>query len=268
MRRKITTLTMANLLFLILLFASGTLSGIISRIVYLLAFILPLLFGLISSGERGVGRDLLTLPKGSASALIPLIAPTVSVIILISLLTSYLIVALTGRTNEIDLGDSFILALISHALLPAILEEALFRYLPMRLIAPHSKRCAVIVSAIFFSLVHHDLFSIPYALFAGGIFMLIDLSTGSVIPSVILHFINNAISVGLIVYSDNVAFKPTLYLLLAILTVVSVVYIIKRRRDYLGRLSFALEKGEGVEITLGMMGFAALTLTLAIANLL
>ena len=186
---------------------------------------------------------------------------------LLSYVTSLIIFALTGKTNSIDLGDSYFLALFTHALIPAIFEEALFRYLPMRLIAPHSPRCAVVASSFFFALVHHDLFSIPYAFLAGIIFMALDLATDSVIPSIIIHFINNSISISLMFINRDAA-SLVLYIMILLLTVLSIIIIAKNKDKYRRLLVFVTEKGEGVRFTPEMILFAAVTLTIAVVSLL
>ncbi|MBQ8303212.1 MAG: CPBP family intramembrane metalloprotease [Clostridia bacterium] len=268
MTKKVNTLTICYLFFLILLFLSGGITGILSEVVYFLAFILPLCLALyLTRKEERADKNSLVLNRENIKITLPIIAPTVSAVMLISFVTSVIIFSLTGKTNSVSVGDSLILALISHALLPALLEEMLFRYLPMRLLASHSKRCAVFVSAFFFALVHHDLFSIPYAFLAGVIFMTVDLATDSVIPSVIIHFINNAISVGLLVYTDNPAFAPTVYVILGVATLISLIVVFKDKRSYFEKLSSAFARGEGVKFTLEMLLFAALTLTVAIVGL-
>ena len=268
MDRKTDILTIGYLAFLILLFLSGSISGIISEVLYLLAFILPFFAVMLQAKEKGRYTDLLSISKEKISFALPLIAPTVSLIIIVSFLTSLLIYAVTGKTNNVSLGDSFVLALLSHALMPAVFEEMLFRYLPMRLLSSHSKRGAIIISAIFFSLVHHNLFSIPYAFLAGVIFMAIDIACDSVVPSILIHFINNALSVSIVLYADNPAFAPTVYLIIGVLTLISICYVLRRRKVYAEALACAFDKGEGVKLTAGMLLFALLTLTLAVASLI
>lgn len=269
MSKKISLLTLIYTIFILLLFLSGSLTGVWSEVVYLTAFVLPCAIAILYSRKEGNwGENYLTIQKEKVKKTLPLVAPTVSVIICISFVTSVLIYLLTGRTNNVDVGDSLVSALITHALLPAILEEAIFRYIPMRLLAAHSRRGTVLVSAFFFSLAHHDLFSIPYAFIAGVIFMAIDIATDSVIPSVLIHFINNALSVGMLVYDDNVAFAPTVYVILGILTLISLVLIYKKRDEYREMVNTALDKGEGVKLGFEMLLYAAMTLSVAVISLL
>lgn len=267
MDKKISILTVNYTLFLILLFASGSTNGILSEIIYYLAFLLPIIITLfLTRKDKFKGGFSVDAEKTGKFA--PIIAPTVSVIVIISFLTSFLIFYLTGKTNSVDLGDSFILALLTHALLPALLEEAVFRYIPMRLLESHSRCGTVIISAIFFSLIHHNLFVIPYAFIAGVIFMTVDIWANSVIPSIIIHFINNALSVGLIFFSDNPAFSPVIYVLLLILTVISLLFILKRRDEYLRMIRYSFDKGEGFKISGDVILFGAVCLFIAIIGLL
>lgn len=269
MERKINYLSICFTLFLILLFLSGALSGIVSEAMYFLAFLLPLALGLLlTRGEKLSGGKYLSLSAEDIKFTLPLVFPTVTAVMLVSLLTSVLIKAVTGAENSVDIGDSLIPALLYHALFPAILEEALFRYLPLRLLGGHSKRVTVLVSAFFFALVHHSLFSIPYAFLAGVVFMAVDIVCDSVIPSVILHFINNAISVGMLVFSDNSAFAPTVFVLLGILSVISVIFIFINRKSYKERLTEAFVKGEGFTPTLPMISFAVICLFIATVSIL
>lgn len=268
MKRKVDILACLYSLFLILLLLSGSISGILSEIVYLLAFAVPIFIGvyLTRNGDVKI-KKYLTIDYEGARRTLPLVAPTVSVVMIISYLTSLIIFAITKKTNNVDLGDSFLLALVSHALLPAVLEEALFRYLPLRLLGSHSRRGAILVSAFFFALVHHNLFTIPYAFIAGVIFMTIDIALDSVIPSVIIHFINNALSVAFIFGESVSGLNVAVLIILGLLTFLSFIDIIGGGY-YPKRVKYAFAKGEGFEITLPMLIFAAVTLTIAVASLI
>lgn len=270
MNKKINALTISYILFLIILFLSGSFSGILSRLIYILSGLIPFVLCLfLTRGELdGAKWRLLTVKKDNLKLALPLFAPTVVSIILLSFVTSWLIFKLTGKENHVNIGNSYVLAIINHALLPAIIEEALFRYLPIRLLSSHSRRAAVFVSAFFFALVHRNLFTIPYAFLAGVIFMAIDLATDSVIPSLLLHFINNSISVGLIFYEKNTAFAPTVYAILGILCFISILVIVKKRREYKKMLTLPFLKGEKMKFSFEMLIFAGLTLAIAIMNIL
>lgn len=268
MSKRLNVLTVCYTLFLVMLLGSATFSGILSEVVYYLGFIIPIAIALISChGEEGDPKKYLTIDRDGIMLSWPLVFPTISLTILLSYLTSLLIFSITGQTNSVDLGDSYILALITHAIAPAIFEEALFRYVPMRLLAPYSKRGAIFISAFFFSLVHLDFFTIPYAFIGGLIFMAIDLATESVIPSVVIHLINNALSVSMF-FAPYEHVMILTYIWLGMLTLVSVLAIFRERDSYLLELFMLNDKGEGARFTVGMLFFALLTLTVAAVNLL
>ena len=269
MEKKINRLAICYTMFLIMLFLSGALLGVISELVYFMAFLLPLFYGLyaLKDEKTPIGKYLSLDSKGLRFTL-PLVFPTVALVMLVSVLTSLVIKALTGAENRVDVGNSIIPALFLHALLPAIMEEALFRYLPMRMLADHSKRVTVLLSAALFALIHHNLFSIPYAFLAGLIFMAIDLVCDSVIPSVILHFINNALSVGMLVFADNPAFAPAVIVLTAILSSISVAIIFLNRRKYKEKFSFAFSVGEKFSATLPVISLGAVCLIIAVVSIL
>ena len=65
----------------------------------------------------------------------------------------------------------------------------------MKLLLPYSKRHTVIYSSLFFALIHCSFSQMPYAFIAGVIFMLVDVAFDSVWPSIILHFVNNSLSI-------------------------------------------------------------------------
>ena len=269
MERKINYLSICYTLFLMLLFLSGLLLEWVSEVVYFLAFLVPLAIGLyLIKDEKKPSSKLLSLKPEDARFVLPLICPTVLAVMFLSLLTSVLIYNVIGVENKVDVGDSFVLALISHALLPAILEEALFRYLPIRMLSGHSKRVTLVLSAVLFALIHHSFFSFGYALLAGVVFIAIDLACDSVIPSVILHFINNALSVGILVFGDNPVFVPTVVILVGILSLISVVYIAICRAEYKRRFSEVFKVGDKFSLTLPVILLGAICLVIAVVSIL
>ena len=228
--KRIGFLAILDLVFIVFLVLSGSFSGILSTLFYILAFIIPICVGFYMTREESGNVDFLRL--GGAREALPFIAPTIGTVMLVSFLTSLLIGLISGKDNSIDLGDSLILAILTHALAPAILEEALFRFIPMRAMKGERWPVIMLFSALFFALIHHSFFSIPYAFLAGLVFMLVDLIADSVWPSVIIHFLNNALSVILTFYADIPAVAYVAISALAALTAVSVIYIIYNKGKY------------------------------------
>ena len=263
MERKISILSLSYLAFLALLLASGTLSGALGYAVYFLAFLIPFAIGIIHvKKDKEAAASHLGFGKRALCHTLVLSAPSVTLIMAISVVTSMIVFAVTGKTNEVDVGSSLVLALISHALVPAVMEEVLFRYLPMRLLSAHSKRVSVLVSAFFFALIHHSVFSFFYAFVAGVIFMSVDLALDSIWPSVIIHFVNNAVSV-LLMFGLGAVVYPCLFALCAI----SIAIIVLKRAEYKKLFLPLLLGGEKFRITPELAIFGAVNLLIAIVAL-
>lgn len=263
MERKISILSLSYLAFLALLLASGTLSGALGYAVYFLAFLIPFAIGIIHvKRDKEAAASHLGFGKRALCHTLVLSAPSVTLIMAISVVTSMIVFAVTGKTNEVDVGSSLVLALISHALVPAVMEEVLFRYLPMRLLSAHSKRVSVLVSAFFFALIHHSVFSFFYAFVAGVIFMGVDLALDSIWPSVIIHFVNNAVSV-LIMFGLGAVVYPCLFALCAI----SIAIIVLKIAEYKKLFLPLLLGGEKFRITPELAIFGAVNLLIAIVAL-
>lgn len=80
------------------------------------------------------------------------------------------------------------------ALLPAVFEELTHR----GLIYAGYRECGwkfVIISAIYFSLMHQNIVQTGYTFFAGITMALAMYYTGSIFPGIFMHFLNNAVSV-------------------------------------------------------------------------
>lgn len=262
MNKKIRILSYGYFAMFVMLMVSGMLSGIFAEIIYYLAFILPLVAICILEKKEGLCPHLFTL-DGEGARITALAAfPCVCLVVAISYITSIVVYLAFGQTNSVDLGDSLPLALVNYALLPALLEEMLFRYLPLRMLAPYSKRAAALVSAFFFALIHASLFSIPYAFAAGVIFMTVDIMAGSVLPSVLIHFVNNAASVLMIFYPE-IPVMPVIFTLGGI----SLVFIALRWAEVKEKIKKALDRGESFKLSAEMTVFAVITLLVAALGL-
>ncbi len=277
MTEAVKIITFIDIIFVILLMLSGTVGGIVGEVVYYLAFILPIAAGFYSSKGLQLKREeiagvaepdekLLGFRREDAVRFIPLIAPTVMIVFLVSLLTS-LLLSLVGISSPQVEEKGLATMLLIHAAVPALFEEALFRYIPMKLLLPYSRRSCVIYSALCFALIHCSFSQMPYAFVAGVLFMLADIAFGSVWPSVILHFANNAASVIMIKYCSGVGETLIFVSALAALTVVSLFFVYRKRSLYREILAGTLDKGEGFALTYAPMALIVITGYAAVANL-
>jgi membrane protease YdiL (CAAX protease family) len=270
MKREIKLLTLTYLLVLLSLFMSGVFEGVLSTIVYVLAFALPFCMALTLAkipGEKSPS-EYLTLSKGEALITVNAIFPLVGICFLLSYLSSLLLQHTLGVSNEANLGDSFALAVLIHALLPALLEEALFRYLPLKLIGERSPTVTLLLSAGFFALLHHSFFQIPYAFVAGLIFMAVDLMCKSVLPSLILHFLNNLLSLVWTFFVEGTTLALPFLIGIAALAVFSATLtFVLWKRLYRERAKSIFVIGEKYEAGAYPVLFALPTLFVAVSEL-
>lgn len=88
----------------------------------------------------------------------------------------------------------FLLMVAHTAIFPALFEEFAFRGVIMHFLKKYGDWFSVIVSAVFFGLIHGNMTQVPFAIIAGVALGYIVTVTGSLWPGVILHFCNNFIS--------------------------------------------------------------------------
>lgn len=266
MREKIKLLVAVDLVFLLLLMLSGAFSGALSTVIYILAFVIPFAIAVFSS-KMSIRTRSAILPLKNADIVAAGIFPTVISVMLISSVTAE-IMGLFGKSQTVELGDSIVIALLLHALVPALFEEALFRYIPLRLLAGENGVACVLISALLFALSHHSLFSIPYAFVAGVAFMTLDIISGSVIPSLVIHLLNNTVSVLLMFYSDNMLFVSLAPIVITILACVSLVYLVVIRERCRAVCAGSIERKEKYKFSYDILLFVIPTLIMSASELL
>lgn len=89
---------------------------------------------------------------------------------------------------------SLLLNLFVFAVLPALLEELVFRGYVLRALRPHGDWFAVIVSALLFGLMHGNIVQIPFALIVGVALGWLYVMTDNIWIPIAVHFINNGFS--------------------------------------------------------------------------
>ena len=190
MKRALSRLIFADCLFVLFLSLSSLVGGTLEWPIYAAAFIVPTLIILAFPREEDFKISIFS--RSSFSALtVSSVFPIIFAIFVISFLTSLVMGAVGIKATVTDTSGNLLYLILVSAFAPAVFEEMLFRYLPARLLGGYSKRLAVVYSSILFALAHCNAFQIPYALIAGALFMALDIATGSIFPSVAVHFINN-----------------------------------------------------------------------------
>ena len=107
------------------------------------------------------------------------------------------------------------LAILATAILPALVEEFIFRGIILSELLPYGKSFAVVASAMMFGISHFSIPQFAYAFLIGIIFGYLALETGSLKTTIMIHALNNAITL-FNSYIGNILSKQnqTIYLLI------------------------------------------------------
>ena len=234
MKKSLSELIFADCLFIIFLSLSGLFDGALKSVFYLLAYVFPVtvLLFLWKKGEKEYYKISVTGSKRAFLTTLPFIFPCVLLILFTAFLTSLAMgaIGISGEPSSFE-GNVIYLIVVS-AFAPALFEEMLFRYLPLMALGKESPRLAVIYSAVLFALSHCNLFQIPYALLAGLLFAVIDMATESILPSIIIHFINNVLSIVWQRNSEKLEFA-VIFLSAVLLFAAVSVFVIYTKREKL-----------------------------------
>jgi len=97
----------------------------------------------------------------------------------------------------VNTPESYLLNLFTIAVLPALLEEMVFRGCVLRLFRSYGDGFAIIVSATTFSLMHGNIRQIPFAFIVGLVLGWLYVVTNNIWIPIMVHFINNGVSVSM-----------------------------------------------------------------------
>ena len=86
---------------------------------------------------------------------------------------------------------TFITAIFAVCLLPAICEEMFFRGLLLDSLRGVSDWFAAIISAVMFMLIHASPLQTLYQFIGGLIFAIVAIKSNSILPGIVMHFLNN-----------------------------------------------------------------------------
>ena len=100
-----------------------------------------------------------------------------------------------GGTFDLGSQPDVIMVILTIAVIPAFVEEFAFRGVIMGVLRPYSEGLAIIVSSAVFALMHGNFVQLPFTFCCGLVFAYIDIKTNSLMPSIIIHFLNNGLSV-------------------------------------------------------------------------
>lgn len=107
----------------------------------------------------------------------------------------------------------------------------------MGALKPYGQGFAIVMSSVIFGLIHGNLGQIPFAIAGGMFFAYLAVYSGSLIPSIILHGLNNLLSVILditmCVYDESITYAILIayYAIFCVVAIVAFVMLAKRDKD-------------------------------------
>lgn len=88
-------------------------------------------------------------------------------------------------------AKAIILTTLYLVVVAPIAEEIVFRGLILKVLSPFGKKNAILLSAVLFALMHKNIPQAVGAFVIGIIFAIVDTKANSIVPSIIMHFLNN-----------------------------------------------------------------------------
>lgn len=169
------------------------------------------------------------------------------------------ILILLGYTHVNSVGTIYsdagvlVMELLTTALLPAVFEEITDRGLTMRMLSGiNDDKVKMVIIAALFALAHQNAVQTGYTFVGGLVIAYVALKTRSIIPGMIIHFINNALSVISGYSGQHSGFYASIedkvdsfignHFFLAILTWVAAAFVIVIILRYIGSMTKKAER--------------------------
>lgn len=173
---------------------------------------------------------------------------------------------LNSISYELNL-ESYLVSIVSLVILPAVVEELLFRGLILKGLKNNGKVFSIIISAIMFALFHMSLGQLVYPLVMGTFLGLIMYREDNVIYTILIHAINNFLSLTLSYLNINLVFNHWTYILLAVILFaiylgVLLYFVIRKNKN----TYIKLEKTEQTYLIVSLVIMLILYIVFNIAN--
>ena len=129
-------------------------------------------------------------------------------------------------------AEEYLLTVFCVALLPAVMEEALFRGVVLGGLRGKSTLFAVLISGLYFSLFHQNPAQTPYQFLAGAAFAFAAMASGNIFITVAAHFCNNLyiLSAEFFGFSAGAHWGWTVFGLLALILALGLFFLAGKKR--------------------------------------
>ncbi len=132
-----------------------------------------------------------------------------------------------------------IVYVLSVAVVPAFSEELLFRGAVLSSLRKYGDGVAVFVSSLFFGIFHGNFIQFPFAFIIGLVLSFSVVYTNSLLPAMLIHFLNNSFSVVCDVLTTNTErwnlnesiINISIYVFVVAVAITAVVSLIKLSRN-------------------------------------
>lgn len=172
-------------------------NGLLSVILF---FVVGMIYVLLSKRSFA---SLFPFEKIGAKKLLPLCIIGIAAALLCNIAPNLLteVFGLFGVSNSggdiefVNTAPSVLMYYLVVAVMPAFTEEFAFRGVVLGSLRKYSDGLALVVSSAAFALMHGNFVQIPFTFCCGLVFGFMVLKTNSILPSIIVHFLNNGLSV-------------------------------------------------------------------------
>ncbi len=121
---------------------------------------------------------------------------------------------------------NYIISIFSLALLPAVCEELLFRGLILKSLKNYGKVFSIVVSALMFALFHASFQQLIYPILMGLLLGVIMYNENNIIYCMVVHFINNFLSITISYFNINLGFNHFSFYIYAVLLLVAFLTVV------------------------------------------
>lgn len=197
-------------------------------IVFIISLLVPALFvnSYIEENKSSKKVDIKTTSK--------IVVMTVPIVAIIQIVIGYLFERLGLNYDIVDKMNIYsdtsvfsnILFFIYIAVLPAIFEEFYVRKAVLEYSQKYGNTFAIISTSILFAVLHMNISQSLFAFIMGIILAVIAIYSNSIIPTGIIHFLNNGYAVLTMIFENNVVILTIINVIYSLLIIIGIVEIL------------------------------------------